>query len=102
MPDAAKAIERCGVADPASPHRRFSVVLIKTSHYDDNGYVVRAFRSSMPANSLATVYALVADCAARHNSTYFSRTYGLRLSAKLSGSCTTRMTSSTSARSLRR
>lgn len=66
MPDAAKAVDRGDVAvNSALPRKRFSVVLIKTSHYDDNGYVVRAFRSSMPANSLATVYALVADCAAR-------------------------------------
>jgi radical SAM superfamily enzyme YgiQ (UPF0313 family) len=47
------------------PRRRFSVVLIKPSHYDDDGYVIRWFRSPMPSNSLASVYALVADCAAR-------------------------------------
>jgi radical SAM superfamily enzyme YgiQ (UPF0313 family) len=50
---------------PEGAPRTFRVVLIKTSHYDDDGYVVRAFRSSMPANSLATVYALMADCAER-------------------------------------
>jgi radical SAM superfamily enzyme YgiQ (UPF0313 family) len=70
--DTAKAVARPEVAEivarrpTASPHRRFNIVLIKTSHYDDDGYVVRAFRSSMPANSLATVYALVADCAVRN------------------------------------
>jgi len=55
-------------ARPAAPDpalRRFRITLIKPSHYDDNGYVVRAFRSSMPANSLATVYALVMDGANR-------------------------------------
>jgi hypothetical protein len=41
------------------------VVLIKPSHYDDDGYVIRWYRSPMPANSLATVYGLVADAAAR-------------------------------------
>jgi hypothetical protein len=40
-------------------------VLIKPSHYDDDGYVIRWFRSPMPSNSLASVYALVDDCAAR-------------------------------------
>jgi len=52
--------------EAAGARKRFRVVLIKTSHYDDDGYVVRAFRSSMPANSLATVYALVADSAGRN------------------------------------
>jgi radical SAM superfamily enzyme YgiQ (UPF0313 family) len=51
--------------DAKTARRTFRVILIKTSHYDDDGYVVRAFRSSMPANSLACVYALVADCADR-------------------------------------
>ena len=46
-------------------YRRFRVVLIKSSHYDDDGYVIRWFRSPMPANSLATVYALLDDCAQR-------------------------------------
>ncbi len=43
----------------------FRVVLVKPSHYDDDGYVIRWFRSPMPANSLATVYGLVDDCAQR-------------------------------------
>lgn len=45
--------------------RRFRVVLVKPSHYDDDGYVIRWFRSPMPANSLATVYGLLDDCAQR-------------------------------------
>jgi radical SAM superfamily enzyme YgiQ (UPF0313 family) len=49
----------------ATTRRRFRVVLIKPSHYDDDGYVIRWYRSPMPANSLASVYALVADCAER-------------------------------------
>ena len=43
----------------------FRVVLIKPSHYDDDGYVIRWYRSPMPANSLATVYGLIDDCAKR-------------------------------------
>ncbi len=43
----------------------FRLVLIKPSHYDDDGYVIQWFRSSMPSNSLAAVYGLAMDCAAR-------------------------------------
>jgi hypothetical protein len=49
----------------ATTRRRFRVVLVKPSHYDDEGYVIRWYRSPMPANSLASVYALAADCAER-------------------------------------
>ena len=42
------------------------ILLIKPSHYDDDGYVIRWWRSSIPANSLATVYGIVMDCAARN------------------------------------
>src|SRR5262249_47152460 len=45
--------------------RRFHVVLVKPSHYDDDGYVIRWYRSPMPSNSLASVYGLLADCAER-------------------------------------
>jgi hypothetical protein len=45
----------------ASAKRRFRIVLIKPSHYDDDGYVIRWFRSTMPSNSLASVYGLIMD-----------------------------------------
>jgi len=51
---------------PASARRHFRVVLIKPSHYDDDGYVIRWYRSPMPANSLASVYGLIDNCAQRH------------------------------------
>jgi radical SAM superfamily enzyme YgiQ (UPF0313 family) len=51
--------------EAASTRRRFRVVLVKPSHYDDDGYVIRWWRSPMPANSLATVYGLLDDCAQR-------------------------------------
>jgi hypothetical protein len=41
--------------------RRFQIVLIKPSHYDDDGYVIQWMRSFIPSNSLASVYGLVAD-----------------------------------------
>jgi radical SAM superfamily enzyme YgiQ (UPF0313 family) len=42
--------------------RRFSLVLIKPSHYDDDGYVIQWFRSAIPANSLACLYGLALEC----------------------------------------
>jgi hypothetical protein len=45
--------------------RRFQVILIKPSHYDDDGYVVQWWRSSIPSNSLACVYTLMEDAAQR-------------------------------------
>jgi hypothetical protein len=50
---------------PASAHRCFQLVLIKPSHYDDDGYVIRWWRAMIPSNSLAAVYAIAADCAER-------------------------------------
>ena len=49
-----------------SARRHFRVVLIKPSHYDDDGYVIRWYRSPMPANSLVSVYGLIDNCAQRH------------------------------------
>ena len=43
--------------------RRFQLVLIKPSHYDDDGYVIRWWRALIPSNSLAAVYGLALDCA---------------------------------------
>jgi len=44
---------------------RFCLVLVKPSHYDDDGYVIQWFRSAIPSNSLAALYGLARDCAAR-------------------------------------
>ena len=44
---------------------RFCLVLIKPSHYDDDGYVIQWFRSPIPSNSLASVYGLTLDCIER-------------------------------------
>ncbi|HUI12372.1 MAG TPA: radical SAM protein [Xanthobacteraceae bacterium] len=53
-------------AKESTARRRFRVVLVKPSHYDDDGYVIRWYRSPMPANSLASVYGLIDDCARRN------------------------------------
>ncbi|QDG77974.1 radical SAM protein [Labrenzia sp. PHM005] len=42
--------------------KRFSVLLIKPSHYDDEGYVIQWLRAPIPSNSLASVYGLIQDC----------------------------------------
>ena len=49
----------------APPHTvgRFRLVLVKPSHYDDDGYVIQWLRSPIPANSLACLYGLAAECA---------------------------------------
>ncbi len=44
-------------------HKTFKCVLIKPSHYDDDGYVIQWYRSGIPSNSLASVYGLLSDCA---------------------------------------
>src|SRR5690242_14915396 len=44
---------------------RFQLILIKPSHYDDDGYVIRWWRALIPSNSLAAIYAIAADCAGR-------------------------------------
>jgi len=43
--------------------RTFRIVLIKPSHYDDDGYVVQWRRTTIPSNSLASVHGLIAECA---------------------------------------
>jgi radical SAM superfamily enzyme YgiQ (UPF0313 family) len=45
--------------------RRFQLVLIKPSHYGDDGYVIRWWRSMVPSNSLASLYGIAADSIAR-------------------------------------
>ena len=42
--------------------RIFKAILIKPSHYDDEGYVIQWRKSLVPSNSLASVYGLIQDC----------------------------------------
>src|SRR2546421_7830598 len=46
--------------------RTFCLVLIKPSHYDDDGYVIQWFRSAIPSNSVAVWYGLAQECAAKN------------------------------------
>jgi hypothetical protein len=43
--------------------RTFRIILVKPSHYDDDGYVIQWRLSTIPSNSLASVYGLLASCA---------------------------------------
>ena len=47
-----------------SARKRMRLVLIKPSHYDDDGYVISWWRSIVPANSLACVHGLVREAIA--------------------------------------
>ena len=45
--------------------RRFVVELVKPSHYDEDGYVIQWWKSWIPSNSLACLYGIATDIAAR-------------------------------------
>jgi hypothetical protein len=48
-----------------APTRRFQLVLIKPSHYDDDGYVIQWMRAFVPSNTLAVLYSLGRDAGLR-------------------------------------
>jgi tRNA A37 methylthiotransferase MiaB len=54
------------VIEDRSGNQVFPVFLIQPSHYDDDGYVIQWVRSEIPSNSMAMLYGLALDCAARH------------------------------------
>ncbi|MFQ5596451.1 MAG: B12-binding domain-containing radical SAM protein [Nitrospiria bacterium] len=43
----------------------FHFIMIKPSHYDDEGYVIQWLRSSIPSNTLAVINGLALDCIER-------------------------------------
>ncbi len=43
------------------PTRRLVVILIRTSRYDDDGYVVRHWRGTLPSNTLSCLNSLTED-----------------------------------------
>src|SRR6185503_2525266 len=45
-----------------APVKNFLLVLIKPSHYDDDGYPIQWFRSAIPSNTLAVLNGLALDC----------------------------------------
>src|SRR5688572_3637343 len=51
---------------PAAAKRStFQLVLIKPTHYDDDGYPITWLRSHIPSNTLAALYGLAEDCRRR-------------------------------------
>ncbi len=51
--------------DPDKEQKIFHFVMIKPSHYDDDGYVIQWAQSQIPSNTLASLYGLAMDCADR-------------------------------------
>src|SRR6266508_6686551 len=49
---------------PRRSTRTLTVVLIKPSRYDDDGYVVRHWRGVLPSNTLAAIYSLTEQVSA--------------------------------------
>src|SRR5437763_1906605 len=50
---------------PAEQSESFQFVMIKPSHYDDDGYPIQWLKSDIPANTLAAVNGLAIDCQRR-------------------------------------
>lgn len=46
-------------------NKTFRLVLIKPSHYDSDGYVIRWWRGGLPSNSLACLHGIAIDCRER-------------------------------------
>src|SRR5262245_45932220 len=46
-------------------NRRFQLVLIKPSHYDDDGYVIQWVGAGIPSNTLGVLYSLARDSGER-------------------------------------
>jgi hypothetical protein len=44
----------------------FHLLMIKPTHYDDDGYPIQWFRSAIPSNTLACLHGLAEDARQRH------------------------------------
>src|SRR5438477_7325610 len=53
------------ISTPSRPQSLFHVVMIKPSHYDDDGYPIQWFRSAIPSNTLACLNGLAENARAR-------------------------------------
>src|SRR5262245_42216197 len=60
----ASATSGAGAA-PGVPPALFHFVMIKPTHYDENGYPIQWFRSAIPSNTLACLNALADDACRR-------------------------------------
>ncbi len=50
----------------AAASKHFTLILIKPSHYDDDGYVIQWVRSSIPSNTMAVINGLALECKEKH------------------------------------
>jgi hypothetical protein len=57
------ASARAGTEPRAGTKRRFCLVLVKPTHYCDDGYPIQWYRSAIPSNSLACMYGIAQDFA---------------------------------------
>ena len=51
--------------DSGGPDSLFTFVLVKPTHYDDDGYPIQWFRSALPSNTLACMNSLAEDASKR-------------------------------------
>jgi hypothetical protein len=49
----------------SAPDSLFTFVLVKPTHYDDDGYPIQWFRSALPSNTLACMNSLAGDASRR-------------------------------------
>ena len=59
-----KSGARYNIGSPMS--KRFSLVLVKPTHYDDDGYPIQWWRSAIPSNTLAVMNGLALECKQAH------------------------------------
>src|SRR5664279_4752902 len=52
-------------SNPSQQDSDFTFVLIKPTHYDDDGYPIQWFRSALPSNTLACMNSLAEDARSR-------------------------------------
>ncbi len=58
--------QQAKLIDPFERQREFHLVLIKPTHYDDDGYPIQWVRSAIPSNTLACLNGLAMDARRRN------------------------------------
>src|SRR5208337_1875255 len=59
------AVQTTSASRSMAHETSFTFVLIKPTHYDDQGYPIQWFRSALPSNTLACMYSLAEDARRR-------------------------------------
>src|SRR5436309_15889889 len=57
--------EHESITGPAPGFKKFRIVLIKPSKYDDEGYVIRFWKGVLPSNTLNVLHGLTEDVSER-------------------------------------